>query len=113
MRLLLEDGASTGLPGTLQFADVSVDESTGLVTLRASSPNPKQERFRGMYVRAIERRRGRSGHFVARSAPFCATPRATPPRMWSTPENKVEIRPLKVGPHAGQQLGCARRAQGR
>ena len=43
VRLLLEDGSEYGLTGTLQFADVSVDESTGMVTLRAIFPNPKQE----------------------------------------------------------------------
>ena len=53
MRLLLEDGSEYGLTGTLQFADVSVDESTGMVTLRAIFPNPKQELLPGMYVRAI------------------------------------------------------------
>ncbi len=36
VRLLLEDGSEYGLTGTLQFADVSVDESTGMVTLRAT-----------------------------------------------------------------------------
>ena len=53
VRLLLEDGSEYGLTGTLQFADVSVDESTGMVTLRAIFPNPKQELLPGMYVRAI------------------------------------------------------------
>lgn len=32
---------------------MSVDESTGMVTLRAIFPNPKQELLPGMYVRAI------------------------------------------------------------
>ncbi|MFQ8736598.1 MAG: hypothetical protein ACLSAH_11815 [Bilophila wadsworthia] len=48
-----EDGSEYGLTGTLQFADVSVDESTSMVTLRAIFPNPKQELLPGMYVRAI------------------------------------------------------------
>ncbi|MFR4118329.1 MAG: hypothetical protein ACLT2T_05375 [Bilophila wadsworthia] len=32
---------------------MSADESTGMVTLRAIFPNPKQELLPGMYVRAI------------------------------------------------------------
>jgi membrane fusion protein (multidrug efflux system) len=52
VRLLLEDGSLYGEPGTLQFADVSVDPSTGSVTLRALFPNPRGELLPGMFVRA-------------------------------------------------------------
>lgn len=50
--LLLEDGRVYGEPGTLQFADVTVDESTGSITLRALFPNPRGELLPGMFVRA-------------------------------------------------------------
>jgi membrane fusion protein (multidrug efflux system) len=51
--LVLEDGSRYPLEGTLQFSDVTVDESTGAVTVRAVFPNPKAELLPGMYVRAI------------------------------------------------------------
>ena len=38
--------------GKLELAEVSVDESTGSVTLRAVFPNQEHELLPGMYVRA-------------------------------------------------------------
>lgn len=51
--LRLEDGSTYPLEGTLQFTDVTVDQSTGAVTLRAEFPNPHAELLPGMYVRAV------------------------------------------------------------
>ena len=53
VKLLLEDGSAYPLPGTLKFSEVTVDQSTGSVTLRAIFPNPKQTLLPGMFVRAI------------------------------------------------------------
>lgn len=53
MRLLLEDGSEYAHTGTLQFTDISVDESTGVVTLRAIFPNPQSDLMPGMYVRGV------------------------------------------------------------
>jgi membrane fusion protein (multidrug efflux system) len=50
--LLLEDGRVYDEPGTLQFSDVTVDESTGSIQLRALFPNPRGELLPGMFVRA-------------------------------------------------------------
>lgn len=52
VKLLLEDGREYGLPGSLQFADVTVDPSTGSIALRALFPNPKKDLLPGMFVRA-------------------------------------------------------------
>ena len=53
VKLILEDGSAYTLPGTLKFSDVTVDQSTGSITLRAIFPNPKQILLPGMFVRAI------------------------------------------------------------
>jgi membrane fusion protein (multidrug efflux system) len=50
--LTLQDGTAYPLPGKLLFSDVSVDENTGAVTLRAKFPNPDQILLPGMYARA-------------------------------------------------------------
>jgi len=50
--LTLEDGSDYGERGKLQFAEVSVDPSTGAVVLRALFPNPQRELLPGMFVRA-------------------------------------------------------------
>jgi len=53
VRLILEDGSTYPLQGTLQLAEASVDQSTGSVTLRAVFPNPDRDLLPGMYVRAV------------------------------------------------------------
>ncbi len=50
--LILEDGSKYKLAGTLQFSEVTVDEGTGTVLLRAIFPNPEHSLLPGLYVRA-------------------------------------------------------------
>jgi membrane fusion protein, multidrug efflux system len=52
VRIVLEDGREYGHAGTLEFADVTVDPSTGSIALRAIVPNPRGELLPGMFVRA-------------------------------------------------------------
>ncbi len=52
-RLLLEDGTPYPREGTLKFSEVTVDQSTGSITLRAVFPNPEHLLLPGMYVRAV------------------------------------------------------------
>jgi membrane fusion protein (multidrug efflux system) len=51
--LKLEDGSTYSFPGTLQFSDVTVEQNTGAITLRAVFPNPRRELLPGMFVRAV------------------------------------------------------------
>jgi RND family efflux transporter, MFP subunit len=53
VRLVLEDGSNYPQEGILKFSEVSVDQTTGSVTLRALFPNPDQFLLPGMFVRAI------------------------------------------------------------
>ena len=53
VKLLLEDGSIYPLPGILKFSEVTVDQSTGSITLRAVFPNPNHVLLPGMFVRAI------------------------------------------------------------
>ncbi|WP_285317081.1 efflux RND transporter periplasmic adaptor subunit [Stenotrophomonas maltophilia group sp. Smal35] len=52
VRLRLSDGSEYPLPGTLEFADIDVQQETGSITLRARFPNPAGQLLPGMYVRA-------------------------------------------------------------
>ena len=52
VQLLMENGQPYPLKGTLQFSDITVDESTGSITLRAVFPNPQHSLLPGMFVRA-------------------------------------------------------------
>src|SRR5690606_13683675 len=49
---LLEDGTVYPHEGELQFSDVTVNPSTGSVTIRALVPNPDGRLLPGMFVRA-------------------------------------------------------------
>lgn len=51
VRLRLSDGTDYPLPGTLEFADIDVEQATGSITLRAQFPNPDGQLLPGMYVR--------------------------------------------------------------
>ncbi|MBM3927853.1 MAG: efflux RND transporter periplasmic adaptor subunit [Sphingomonadales bacterium] len=53
VRLKLEDGSDYGYAGTVQFTEVTVDQETGTVTLRARFPNPNGLLLPGMFVRAM------------------------------------------------------------
>jgi membrane fusion protein (multidrug efflux system) len=52
IKLKLDDGTDYPLEGKLELTDVTVDQTTGSVTLRAIFPNPDNILLPGMYVRA-------------------------------------------------------------
>jgi membrane fusion protein (multidrug efflux system) len=52
VKLKLEDGSGYGPQGTLRFADVTVDPTTGSQVIRALFPNPNGLLLPGMFVRA-------------------------------------------------------------
>ncbi len=51
VRLMLEDGSEYPRPGRLLFSDLTVDATTGQVTLRAEVPNPGGDLLPGLFVR--------------------------------------------------------------
>lgn len=51
--LALEDGSTYGPKGRMLFSEVTVDESTGMVTLRAEFPNPDRLLLPGMFARGV------------------------------------------------------------
>jgi membrane fusion protein (multidrug efflux system) len=52
VRLALSDGGEYPEPGKLQFTDITVDPSTGSISVRALFPNPRGELLPGLFVRA-------------------------------------------------------------
>ncbi|MCC8108025.1 MAG: efflux RND transporter periplasmic adaptor subunit [Planctomycetes bacterium] len=53
MRVVLDNGQVYEHPGKLLFADVTVDQTTGSISLRAEFPNPNHVLLPGMFVRAL------------------------------------------------------------
>ena len=52
VKVFLENGEAYEHKAKLEFSEVTVDESTGMVNVRAIVPNPDQILLPGMYVRA-------------------------------------------------------------
>ncbi|HXR47884.1 MAG TPA: efflux RND transporter periplasmic adaptor subunit [Candidatus Limnocylindrales bacterium] len=51
--LLLDDGTTYAHPGKLLFSDVTVDPTSGMVTLRSEFPNPDHLLLPGMFARGV------------------------------------------------------------
>ena len=96
VKLLLEDGTLYPLPGTLKFSEVTVDQSTGSITLRAIFPNPKQTLLPGMFVRAILEEGISEQAILVPQRGVTRTPKGDAIVMVVGAEEKVEPRPIKV-----------------
>ena len=94
--LMLEDGSEYGSEGSLAFSEVTVDESTGSVTLRARFPNPKGLLLPGMYVRARLPQGVRSEAILVPHAALTRDPRGKALVMVVDAESKVQTRPVQV-----------------
>ena len=53
VKLVFDDGSVYEHTGKLKFAEVAVDKSTGMYTLRAEFPNPDNLLLPGMFARAV------------------------------------------------------------
>jgi len=96
VKLLLEDGSMYPLPGTLKFSEVTVDQSTGSVTLRAVFPNPKHSLLPGMFVRAILEEGVNENSILVPQRGVTRNPKGDALVMVVGTEEKVEPRTIKV-----------------
>jgi membrane fusion protein (multidrug efflux system) len=101
VRLVLQDGGDYPHEGRLQFSDVSVNEATGTVRLRAIFPNPDHLLLPGMFVQArlIERVEQRA--ILAPQQGISRNARGDAIALVLNKENVVEQRTLETGPTAG------------
>jgi membrane fusion protein (multidrug efflux system) len=96
VRILLEDGSDYGQAGKLLFSDLTVDSTTGQITLRAEVPNPAGLLLPGMYVRVrLEEAQAEAGIVVPQQAVTRGTSGDTV--MVVGADGKVAPRPIKVG----------------
>lgn len=96
VKLILEDGSTYPLAGKLQFSDVTVDQSTGSITLRAVFPNPGGELLPGMYVRAVLEEGAEEQAILAPQQGVTRDTKGNPTALVVGPDNKVELRVLKT-----------------
>ena len=101
VRVVLDDGSEYARPGRLLFSDLTVDATTGQVSLRAEVPNPGGKLLPGLYVRV------RLEQAVARDAITLPQQAVTRTAQGDSvkvvgADGKIENRPVKIG---GQQGG--------
>ncbi|WP_430407677.1 efflux RND transporter periplasmic adaptor subunit [Hydrogenophaga sp.] len=101
VQVVLEDGSVYERPGRLLFSDLTVDSTTGQITLRAEVPNPKGTLLPGLYVR-VRLEQATAGNAI--TLPQQAVTRSAQGDTVSVvgADGKVAPRKVKVG---GEQNG--------
>jgi membrane fusion protein (multidrug efflux system) len=92
--LTLEDGSQYNHEGKLQFSEVTVDQSTGSVTLRAVFPNPEHRLLPGMFVRAKLVDGVASEGLLVPQRGVVRNQRGTPTAYVVNAQGKIEVRDL-------------------
>ncbi len=96
VRIVLEDGSFYDQPGRLLFSDVTVDPTTGQITLRAEVPNTAGLLLPGMYVRVrFEEVQTERGILLPQQAVTRGS--AGDSVMVVAPDGKVTPRPVRIG----------------
>jgi membrane fusion protein (multidrug efflux system) len=101
--IILADGRTYAQKGRLQFADVTVDPSTGDFLLRAIVPNPNDELLPGMYVRARLDEGVLSNGVLAPQQGIARDPKGNATALVVNAQGKVESRDVKVSRTIGDQ----------
>lgn len=102
-QLKLEDGSPYELAGTLQFSEVTVDQGTGSVTLRAIFPNPTDLLLPGMFVRATIQEGVRESAILAPQQGITHAPDGTASAFVVGANDHVEKRTVELDRAIGDQ----------
>ncbi|GAQ28441.1 efflux RND transporter periplasmic adaptor subunit [Ralstonia insidiosa] len=96
VHLVLDDGTVYPLPGTFKFSDITVDQTTGSVSLRAEFPNPNKDLLPGMFVRARLDQATQQNALTVPQAALSRDAAGNATVMIVNAQNKVEARPVKA-----------------
>jgi len=99
VRLVLEDGSEYARAGRLLFSDLTVDATSGQITLRAEVPNPDGTLLPGLYVRVRVEQAQASNAILLPQQAVTRSAQGDSVMVVGT-DGKVKPRPIKVG---GQQ----------
>jgi membrane fusion protein (multidrug efflux system) len=101
VRVVLDDGSEYPRPGKLLFSDLTVDATTGQVSLRAEVPNPGGELLPGLYVRVRLEQAVASDAITLPQQAVTRTAQGDTVKVVDA-DGKIGNRPVKIG---GQQGG--------
>jgi len=102
-QLVLEDGSPYERSGTLEFSEVTVDQGTGSVTLRAIFPNPQGLLLPGMFVRATIEEGVREGAVLAPEQGITHAADGSATALVVGTDDKVEKRNVELDRALGEQ----------
>jgi membrane fusion protein (multidrug efflux system) len=102
VKLILEDGRSYTEVGKLQFTDVTVDQTTGSVTIRAIFPNPNHVLLPGMFVRAQIEEGINNNAFLVPQVGVTHDQKGQASVYVVGADNKVELREISTAGTQGQ-----------
>ena len=94
VKLILEDGTPYPLMGKLQFSDVTVDPTTGSVTLRALFPNPDGILLPGMFVQTVIKEGVNEQALLIPQQGVSRDPKGNPYALIVDSDSKAALRPL-------------------
>ncbi len=103
VELILENGQKYPQVGALEFSDVTVDESTGSITIRAVFPNPKGDLLPGMFVRARLDEGIKNNALLVPQQGVTRNPRGEATVMVVGADNKVENRTVTAAQAIGDK----------
>lgn len=101
--LVTSDGIKFPQSGTLEFSDVTVDQTTGSITLRAIFPNPDHTLLPGMFVRARLQEGTKPTALLIPQQGVTRTPRGDATVLVVGADNKVEIRQIVASQAIGDK----------
>lgn len=101
--LILENGQMYPLQGHLEFSDITVDESTGSITLRALFPNPHHDLLPGMFVRARIAEGIQNAAMLVPQQGVTRNPRGDATVMLVNAEHKIEVRNVVAAKAIGDE----------
>src|SRR5207244_3291951 len=94
--LILEDGTVYQHPGKLLFSDISVDPTTGTITLRAEIPNPQNILLPGMFARGQIVEGVNANALTVPQRTVTRGPSGASMVLVVNDQNKVEVRTIEV-----------------
>jgi membrane fusion protein (multidrug efflux system) len=95
-KIVLENGTTYGHEGRMQFADVTVDPTTGEFLLRAIVPNPDHILMPGMYVRALINEGVMPKGLLVPQQGIARDPKGNATALVVDAQNTVQTRDVKV-----------------
>ncbi|WP_066710245.1 efflux RND transporter periplasmic adaptor subunit [Curvibacter delicatus] len=102
VRIVLEDGSEYAQAGKLLFSDLTVDATSGQITLRAEVPNPGGTLLPGLYVRVRLEQAQASNAITLPQQAVTRSPQGDSVMVVGA-DGKVSPRPVKVGNQQGGQ----------